>query len=305
MNISIVGSGVYAKSIAKLILANGTKVTMWTECNDFNSILVPEGTIITNSYEVVSKNDIIFILTSSNYVEDVLTGLKEFIRPSTMLVLGSKGILKDGTLISELIEKMLPKTRFAILSGPTFAIDIAALEPVGFTLATDSLEDYDTLKNVLDMAYTEYSSDTLAVELAGSLKNAYAIGAGILSSFDYGVSTSCLYMTRVLFEMSNIFDFYGSNESTVTTLAGVGDLVLTCSSPNSRNYTFGSLIALGTDEQKREFLKSHTVEGYENLITFVKLFKKKGIQAPILECVHDIVESNSNAENLIEILLKK
>lgn len=305
MNVSIIGSGVYAKAIAKILLFNGTSVTMWTESQDFKSILAPIGTALTNSYEKIAKNKIIFVLTSSNYVPDVLNGIKEFLEPDALLVLGSKGVLSDGTLMSELAKNILPNIHYAILSGPTFAVDIAALEPVGFTIATLDDEDYESIQKCMKSAYLEHSDDILGVELAGSLKNAYAIGNGILSGFEYGLSTSCLYMKRVLDEMTNILREYGASKSTANTLAGIGDLVLTCSSPNSRNYTFGSLLSLGTENQISEFLASHTVEGYENLKAFVPLFKKKKIDVPILECVFDIVEKNSSASSLVDTILKK
>lgn len=305
MKTSILGSGVYGKAISNVLLASNCDVTMWTEKKDFKEILAKEETHITNSFEEASKDkDIIFVLTGSKFVRSVLEGIAPYVSPTTLIILGSKGILDDGTLMTDLAEEILPNNHYAVISGPTFAVDIAALEPVGFTIGTKEVDDFIILRNALKTVHLEHCADVLAIEMAGSLKNAYAIGSGILSGFNYGNSTRCLYITKVLHEMADIFASFGSDKASTNTLAGVGDLVLTCMSPNSRNFTFGTILSLESEEDKKEYLKNNTVEGYENLKAYVDLFKRKGIDAPIMECVSKVVDSTLPAESLIELLLK-
>ena len=140
--------------------------------------------------------------------------------------------------------------------------------------------------------------------MCGSLKNAYAIGSGILGGFNYGNSIRCLYITEVLKEMQNIFkQFYCSTES-ILTLAGVGDLVLTCTSMNSRNFTFGTLFGLNDKEEVKKYLSENTVEGYDNLKAYKLLFDEKSIDAPILKMVYDIVNNGTDSRKIIDLLIK-
>lgn len=306
MKITVIGSGVYGKAIANLALHNGNDVTIWTEQEDITKVAVPEGVKITNSYKEAMKDaELVFILTSSKYTASICEGIRPYIEEDMLFILGSKGILEDGKLVNEEFEFLLPKVKYAIISGPTFAVDIAALEPVGFTLATMGKKDFERIVSAFkDGVKFEHSHDILGIEMAGSLKNAYAIGSGILSGFNYGHSIRCLYITAVLNEMRNIFKQVGAEEKTVLTLAGIGDLVLTCTSLNSRNFTFGSLLSLDNKKTKDEYLKKNTVEGYDNLKTYIKIFKDKKIDAPILFMIYDIVINNEDSEKLIDLILK-
>jgi len=306
LNTTIIGSGVYGKAMANVLLSNNNKVTLWTEKEDLSSILIPSGAVITNSFEQALKNaKLVYILTGSQYVESVLMGMKPYITKDMIIILGSKGILEDGTILTDLFEKNFEDISHAVISGPTFAVDIAALEPIGFTVGTKSYDDYEVIKNAMKSVYLEYCEDVDAVEMAGSLKNAYAIGSGILNGFNYGPSTRCLYITRVLQEIADIYNAVGLKQSSTSTLAGVGDLVLTCTSLNSRNFTFGSILSLNDNQEKENYLKTNTVEGYENLKAYKRLFDKKGISAPILKTVSDIVEGKKEAQGIIDIILKK
>lgn len=305
MKIGILGSGVYAKAISNVLLQSDCSVIMWTEKEDLKDVVVQEGTFLTNSFEEVTRDtEVIFVLTGSQFVKSVLQGIAPFIEKNTLVVLGSKGILEDGTFPLELVEEILPNNPYAIISGPTFAVDIASLEPVGFTIGTAQKTHFEILKKCLKTVYLEHSEDTLAIEMCGSLKNAYAIGSGLLSGSNFGHSTMCLYITKVLKEMSGIFAKMGANSQSVSTLAGVGDLVLTCTSEGSRNFTFGTILALGNTSEKESYLKTHTVEGYENLKAYVALFAKKNIEAPILNCVYKVVEGTLKIDDFIKLLLK-
>lgn len=304
MKVTVIGSGAYGKAITQLLLQSKCDIKMWTEQKDTKNILVPEGVKVTNDFkEALEGSILIYCLTGSKFCKSIFENIKPFIKDDQIIILGSKGILEDGTLITELLEKIIPNSTYAVISGPTFAIDIASLEPIGFTLATKEYETFKKVKSSLPI-YLEYSSDVQAIEMSGSLKNAYAIGSGILHGYNFGSSTRCLYITRSLQEIENIFKTLGSNPSSTCTLAGIGDLVLTCTSPTSRNFTFGTILALETLDEKKEYLKNNTVEGYENLKSYYQLFKKKNISTPILDCVYNIVLNDVKPDTLIDILLK-
>ncbi len=306
MNITIIGTGVYGLSIANVLKENKNNVlTMWTEKKDTSSIDAPVGTKITNSYEEACKGaKIIFVLTGCKFVPSVLEGMKDYVEKYAIVILGSKGILDDGSLPLEIAKNTLKDSIVAVIGGPTFAKDISILDPVGFTLGVNDFDAYLQVKSAMSKVYLEYSSDTLAVEMSGSLKNAYAIGSGLIHGLNFGPSTTCLYITRVLEEISNIFESLKCNPASVKTLACIGDLTLTCTSENSRNFTFGTILAKNDPTLSEEYLKNTTVEGYENLEVYYTLFKNKNIACPILSCVKEIVSNNSDPKELIELLLK-
>ena len=125
-------------------LENSSRIiTSILEKKDFKEVLAREGTYLTNSFEEAADTEIIFVLTSSPFVASVLEGIAPHVDESCLIVVGSKGILEDGTLMTDLVEKILPKNHYAVISGPTFAVDIAALEPVGFTIGTKNFSDFD------------------------------------------------------------------------------------------------------------------------------------------------------------------
>lgn len=302
MKATIIGSGVYGKAMANVLLASGCEVMMWTEQKDLQNVQVRDEIKLTNSYiEAAKFSDTIFILTGSKFVESILKEISPYISPTTLVILGSKGILEDGTLMIDLAKRTLSTDHYAVISGPTFAKDIAALDPIGFTIGTVYDDDFEKIKGRLKTVHLEHSRDLVGIELAGSLKNAYAIGSGLIKGLKYGHSTSCLYITKILKEMSTIFEAIGADEKTIITLAGVGDLVLTCTSDTSRNFTFGLLFAENEDSAL-EYLANTTVEGYENLKSYIDLFSQKNISAPILECVSDIVAQKKNSDELIKLL---
>lgn len=303
MNVTVIGSGVYGNAIARILVESKNAVKMWTEQEDVTNVPHPEGSLITNNFEEAIKDaSICFILTGSKFVKSVLEGLKPFIGIDVLLVLGSKGILDDGILMSDIAKEVLPNNPISVISGPTFAKDIANLDPVGFTIATDELVNFERIKDVLKNVFLEYSNAIEATELASTLKNAYAIGSGILEGLRFHNSTKCLYITKTLYEMIDIFKSLNLEGSSALSLAGVGDLVLTCSSTDSRNYTFGTILAKNQPDAN-EYLSKTTVEGYDNLITFINLFSKRNVSAPIIECLNGIIIKGENPNDLVKLLL--
>lgn len=303
MKICIIGTGVCASAVVKRI-DKRNKIVMWTEKDDIGSINVPDGVSITNSYdEALRDAKIIFMMTGTKFVKSVVQSIEPLIDKNSIVVLGSKGLLEDGSTPLDAVTSLL-ENPCAILSGPTFAVDIANSDPVGFTLATTSFDDFEKVASVFTDIYLEYSSDSVGIEYAGSLKNAYAIGSGILNGLGYGPSTNCLYIARVLNEVTHILEKLGGKLESAYTLAGVGDMVLTSTSSNSRNFTFGKLLSTGMPEQIKEYLDTTTVEGYENLRAYNELFALKGIDAPLLETVFKIAYQKENSKNLVDMLLK-
>lgn len=303
MKIAIIGTGVYALATANKLSKTNKNIWMWTEKENIKEVIAPKEVIVSNKYEdVIKDSKVIFILVAGKFIKSVLDGMKDFIIGDELFVIGSKGIMDDGTLIYELIQDTF-NNPVGVLSGPTFAVDVNKCEPTGFTFATKNKKDYETVKNIYNESFIEYSSDLKAISLAGTLKNVYAIGNGIIDGLNLGYSAKCLLVYKAFHEMKNIFKNFGSSDIAIETLAGFGDLVLTSTSPTSRNFTFGRICSFNDEKEKENFLKNNTVEGYENLKVFNTMFKKENIKSPLLNSIYEVVIENKNSKELITSLL--
>lgn len=303
MKIALIGSGVYAMAISNII-DKKNNIYMWTERNDYKDIITSKNMIISNSYEEVVRNaDLIFILVAAKYVKSCIQNMKEYIASKAIIIIGSKGLDEYGNPLSMTVNKII-SNNIAILSGPTFANDISSGYKVGFTLACHNKKNFALIKDSLNNVFLEYSPDIKSVEMAGSLKNVYAIGSGIISGLSDCYSTLCLYITKVLKEIEYIFIKQGFSKESLLTLACVGDLILTCTSTQSRNNTFGKIVAQNNSSDIEEFKNSKTVEGYENTKSFYHIFKSLNLDTPILNTIYDIIILGNKPESLIETLLK-
>ena len=303
MKVAIIGYGVYGKATAKLLNNSGVLVYARTDDKSYTSIRIEDGIKVTNDYkECLRDASLVYVLIPAVFTQDAFKSLKEYISDDMIIILGSKGILDNGMLIEDALKSEIFRPRYACISGPTFAKDIEALEPIGFTIATKSKDDFEIIKKVYHNVKLEYTSDTTGVELCGVLKNAYAIGSGMIDGFKYGDSTRALYITSVINEMKNILSSFGAEPNTVYSLAGLGDTLMTCTSNTSRNYTFGNLFSTNHDKVK-EYLDNTTVEGYGNIRVLHELLHQKSIDAPILNKIYDIVMYGSSPDDLIKLLL--
>ena len=304
MKITIIGSGVYGSATAKMLNNSGNDVTVWTEKENIDEIIIGEGIKVTNKYEDALKDaKLVYVLTAAKYAPSIFEAIKNLVRDDMTIILGSKGILENGGLMEDVLLSVIPKAHYAVVSGPTFAHDIGELEPLGFTVATHEKDRFDVIKSAYKGIKIEYSQDTTGTELCGVLKNAYAIGSGMLNGFNYGPSIRSLYITSVLNEMKKILKSMDANIETAYTLAGIGDLILTCTSNNSRNFTFGTILASNDREKTMKYLEETTVEGYENMKVLSKLFEEKSIDAPILNMLYEIVRNGRNSKDIIPFLV--
>ena len=304
MKIRIIGSGVYGLGTANKLSQYNKDLIVWTERN-VNEISSLSKLKFTNSYEELLKDaDIVYILISTKFIKSCIDEIKKYAEEKTLFIIGSKGILDDGTFIYEYFKEALPNNHVGVISGPTFAVDVNALEPVGFTFASTDKKDFDKLEKIYQNTLLEYTNDVKAISLSGVIKNVYAIGNGIIDGLGLGYSTKCLLVYKALNEMKFIFNSMDLKESTSNTLAGIGDLILTSTSPTSRNFTFGIICAKGSKEEKQTYLDKTTVEGYENLIILYKLFKNLKIKTPLLNSIYDVVIKNKTSDVLIKALLR-
>lgn len=324
MKITIIGTGAYSVGIA-LSLAKNTNNTimLWSENKDyvkefnetrkikeiFDTVTFPSNISITNSYEEALKDtSLIFLITSAKYILPVCKNILPYYN-NTPICIASKGI-EHTTLspLSVLVKNTLHTKNICVISGPTFAIDLINNEPAALAIAGYNNK---TIKIVQDNLSNETlklrkSSDIIGIQLCGSVKNIVAIAAGILKGLGYSESTQAFLINESLHDMKNIISALGGKKKTILSFAGIGDLLLTCSSIKSRNYSFGYVIGSTKNKDKiEEYLRNNTVEGYYTLNSIYKMLQKKGIEIPLITLINDIVCNGTNPNDLAEFLIKK
>lgn len=324
MKIGIIGTGVYSTSIALTLASNkDNKIIMWSEneklvadhkkTKKLNTIFkdktIPKNITLTNSYEeTLNEAEIVFLMTSVDYLESVCKSIRPLIKSKIPVCIGTKGIaVESNRLVHEIAKKHL-KNKISILSGPTFAIDVANLEPIGFTLACKDKKSRKKIKTALNFEdiRIEESEDLTGVAICGCAKNIYAIGSGIISGLGFNESTKAVYLTKVYEELGNILYQYKSSLETLNSLAGFGDLTLTCSSNKSRNYSYGEMIGKKNNKKDlKKYAETNTIEGINTINALYPILKKKHTKCPIINVIHDILNNGENPKKLIEIIIKK
>ncbi len=324
MKIGIIGTGAFSTSIALLLASDKNKnITMWSEneklvesfleTKKLNTIFkdksIPKNIKVTNNYEETLKEaDVVFLLTSINYLNDVCKDIKHLISPNIPVYIGTKGIAANSKkFVPEIVTKHL-KNKIALFGGPTFANDVVAIDPIGFVIASKDKKCRAIFKSLFatNNVRIEESSDLNGVALCSCLKNIYAIGSGIISGLKYHESTNALYLTYVYQELFNILYKMNSSLETLNGLGGLGDLILTCNSPQSRNYSYGEKVAKKTSKTALEkYLKENTVEGLNTLEAIYPMFKRKHLKCPIIYSLYSILYQDENPQKLIDLIIKK
>lgn len=323
MKIGIIGTGVFSTAIAITLASNkDNKIVMWSENEtlvaDFkktkklNTIFkdksIPKNINVTTSYEeALEEAEVVFLLPGVTYLDQVCKDLKAVLNPTIPVIVGTKGIEEDGKRFVHQVAKRHLRNPIAVLSGPSFASDVANLDPVGFVLACKDKKAMPILERVLafDDVKITHTKDLDGTAVCGCVKNIYAIGAGILRGLSYGKSTEALYLTRVYEELGEILYAFHSSLEIQQSLAGFGDLLLTCTSTESRNNTYGEFLGKkNTKKDMKKYAEEHTVEGLHSLTAIYRILKRKRVKAPILYTIYAIAYEEENPRALVDIIIK-
>ncbi|MBN2695485.1 NAD(P)-dependent glycerol-3-phosphate dehydrogenase [bacterium] len=313
MRIGLLGGGSWGTTLAKVLGEKGHDVIIWAyedevvktinEENE-NKLFLPDfklpATITaTNSLKEAVKNiDMLVNVVPSTFVRSIFNEIKEDIPLYIPIVSATKGIEADTSfLISEILEDVLHEKYhyyLSFLSGPSFAKEVASLHP---TLVTVASINTKLAKHVQEIFATNYfrtytTNDVTGVEVGGALKNVIAIGAGVVSGLGYGTNTTSALITRGLAEMTRFAISRGANPLTLSGLSGLGDLVLTCSSSLSRNWSVG--YRLGCGESLTDILKSMRMiaEGVQNSKSAYLAAKKINVEMPIFTTIYRVLYEN-------------
>lgn len=327
MKIGIFGTGAYGLALSSIFTDNHCELTMWTKFIEEKEQLeeqrknekllpgyelAPNIKITTDVRECLEEKELLIIAIPVAFITSLCQEIKPFLREQPILI-ASKGIeQKTGLFVHQILEQELQTKNIAVLSGPTFAIDIPKKEPIALTVATQSLAIQQQLNRALSNTYTtiEYSEDIIGVEVAGAMKNIFALSSGILEGLGCNSSTKAKFFKNYIEEEKKLIDQLGGNSSTMLTYAGVGDLFLTCTSIESRNFSYGKLLAITDtnkkeDQQKREeYLKNNTLEGIYTLKSVTEILEQKKISLPFINTMNDILYKNKSAKEILQIFSK-
>ena len=319
-SVSVIGGGAWGTALAQTLALGGQKVTLWARepevvddiaTRRVNRAFLPGIELDANITATAKLTDAaacdaILMVAPAQHVQATAQAMSRELRPGTPLVMCSKGIEQaTGKLMGDVIEEALPSAQFAVLSGPSFAADVARGLPAALTLACRN----ETVGRGLVAALSSrqmrlyWSSDVVGAELGGAVKNVLAIAAGIVEGRGLGASAHAAIVTRGFAELRRFGEAMGARPETLLGLSGLGDLVLTCGSPQSRNMSLGR--GLGEGKTLAALLGSRTAvtEGVYTAAAVVRLARDKGIDMPIAEAVHAIIEGRVSVEDAITALM--
>lgn len=323
MKVGLFGTGAYGLALSSILTNNGHEITMWTKFEEEkkelekkrgNDNYIPnyrlaDNVKITNSVEECIKGkDLLVIAIPAAFVNDLCEEMAPFIEDNHILI-ATKGIEQGtGLFINQIVEKHLDTKNIAVISGPTFAIDLVSKMPAGLSLASESPETLILVKQAFQNGYIKLreTDDIIGVEVCGSIKNVIALSAGMLDGLKANETTKAMLITEAMHDMESILDAFNCNKRTVLSYAGVGDLLLTCTSTKSRNFSFGKLLGEKPPrEEITEYLKTKTVEGYYTLESIYQLLKDKEVTIPIIDLIYEIAVCGKDPELLLTFLVVK
>lgn len=327
MKITVVGAGSWGTALAMLLAHKGCSVTLWvferdlaermreSRCNDLYlpGIALPENLAITADLaEAVSEREVVVFVPPSQVMRQVVMQAAAQLKPGALLVSASKGIETDTLLtMSDLLLEILPPElhdRLTFLSGPSFAREVACGMPTAVVAASRNPEAaraaQQLFSNEVFRVYT--SDDIVGVELGGAVKNVIAVAAGVVDGLGFGYNTRAALITRGLAEMTRLGLAMGAKAETFAGLAGMGDLVLTCTGDLSRNRAVG--IELGKGRKLGEILEGmHAVaEGVRTTLSTWQLACRLQVPMPITEQVYRILyEEKDPGLAVTELMLRE
>ena len=318
--VAVVGGGSFGTVIANITALNGYSVRFWMRSEELaeqinstheNSLYLPgyrlsDGLVATHNMEAVAGSNMVFVAVPSNSFRSVVKQLQTYVTSDTILVSTTKGIEAGRFLLmSQVLDEECPGSRIGVLSGPNLAREIAAGHPTGTVIASTDKNVQATVREVLKSEHFRvYTNDDMfGVELGGSLKNIYAIIAGIAQASGLGYNTNSMLVTRSLAEMARFGRKLGADPMTFLGLAGVGDLVVTCSTPLSRNFRIGQMLGHGESIDRAIKDLDQVAEG----INTVKLVKDKAdeleVYMPLVSGLYKIIYENESISSMTSSLM--
>lgn len=307
MSVGVIGAGAWGTALAQMLASDGRDVLIWAreaelvaEINSArtNSLFLPSATLsdtirATGDLGEMAGLDALLVVTPAQHMGSVLAAMPEHPRD---LVLCSKGIeAGTGRLMNHVARDAAPGSAIAVLSGPTFAHEVAAGLPTAVTLAcAEGEEQWDRIAPlVARQAFRPYfSDDVTGAEIGGSVKNVLAIACGVVDGLGLGQNARAALIARGYAEMLRFGEALGARAETLAGLCGLGDLVLTCSSTSSRNFSLGKALGEGRKADELMADRKTVAEGAHTAPVLVELAARHAIAMPIVTAVHDLLKGD-------------
>ena len=324
MKLTVLGAGCWGLTLAWLLTDNFDEITVWGRAQDLTEDLIknkhcskPLEVQLADKIEVTSDlasaidgAEIILSVVATSGTRDVCEQLKKAgIRPEQILVNASKGIeLPSLKRMSEVSKDVLPEQKLVTLSGPTLAKEVLQGKPTAASVACEDIETAEVVQKSCTVPnkfrlYT--NTDVIGVELGGSLKNVIAIASGFAKTMGLGDNCTGTLLTRGMAEIVRVSIRLGANPSTLYGLSGMGDLIATCSSPMSRNYTVGAMLARGKKIDDILAELGSVAEGVKTSRAICELAKKLEIDAPVSNAIYEAVYTDITPEQLLAKLMNR
>lgn len=316
MKICVVGAGAWGTAIAKVIAENGNDCTIYAreeevtksinEENEnklfFEGIELPKNLTSTSNLRDLSDFEYFFMVTPAQFMRATLEELKSYnLRINAKFVICSKGIENNSLkLMSEVLDDVMDRPDFAILSGPSFAHEVANREVTKVSVASPFPEISEEVMELMRNKYFKltYTDDIISPQIAGSMKNVIAIACGIAKGLKQQENTKAAIIGKGYNEIRSLCIALGGKTETLREPACIGDLFLTCNSEKSRNFTFGFELATNNLKQSR----INVIEGVATSISLKEMIRQNNIPMPLCEKVNEIIEGKAEAKEILEIL---
>lgn len=322
MKVSVIGSGAWGTALALVLFENGNDVTVWSYMEDESKVLaetrenpllkgvdLPSEMKFTSDLACVADCEVVVLATPSFAVRGTVKNLRPNLKAGTILISVSKGIEKDSSLpLSEVIrEEVGEGFPIVALTGPSHAEEVGRHIP---TTVVSACEDIAVAEKIQDLfmnprfrVYT--SDDVVGVELAGALKNIIALCAGCCDGLGMGDNTKAALMTRGLAEIARLVVAMGGRKDTISGLAGVGDLIVTCTSMHSRNRRAGIMIGEGMSTEEAIEKVGAVVEGYYAAATAKTLAEKLDVEMPIAKAAYEVLYEGRDLREAVDSLMRR
>ena len=317
--IAVLGGGAWGTALAQTCARAGRSVTLWEheagnaaqlegqrESKFLPGVRLEDSIEVTRDLAAAASADAILLVVPAQAMRSVISKLAESIATRTPLIACAKGI-EHGThkFMSEIVSEFAPNAVPAILSGPSFAADVARGLPTAVTIAAADGEVAQALAQAIGSgAFRPYhSTDLRGVEIGGATKNVLAIASGIVTGRGLGASASAALTTRGFAELVRFGKAYGARPETLTGLSGLGDLILTCSTPQSRNFSLG--MALGKGEKPDTAAHGKLAEGAFTAPVLLEMARAKDVEMPISAAVAAVLTGETSVDEAIESLMMR
>ena len=321
-SVGVIGAGAWGTALAEVCARAGLQVTLWAReaearesinRDHVNPLFLPgvalSPTIFAvDGFEGLAPCDFILAVPPAQHVRSTLKTFSAFARPGLPVVLCAKGVEQGSLkLMTQVLAETLPDAAPAVLSGPSFAADVARGLPTAVTLACEDAELGRGLAEAIALpTFRPYwSDDPLGAEVGGAVKNVLAIACGVSEGKNLGKSAHAALITRGFAELTRLAVAKGARAETLAGLSGLGDLVLTCSSPQSRNMSLGLALGRGLSAEEALAGKLSVAEGAASAPAVVALARSLNVEAPICEAMAAVLAGKLSVDLAIEGLLSR